>query len=139
MSGRSGERIAGYASGNRRNDYVYGREARIQRIQMKRRRKAIQRRIFMAVFLISAALLVWIVLTGFSGMSVVKAPVYKYYTAVTVRCNDTLWEIASEHISEEYSSMNSYLKEIRELNNMKSDAVYYGQKLVLPYYSTEMK
>lgn len=125
--------------GYREYEYVYGREARMMRIRQMRRRKALKRRICRIALVLAAAFLLWIALTGFSGMTVTKAPVYKYYTAVTVRCNDTLWDIAQKHITEEYSTVKAYMKDIMKVNDMKTDAVYYGQKLILPYYSTEVK
>lgn len=121
------------------DSYIYGREARLRRIRRKKKQKAVRRRLILAALAASLALLLGVCLTGFSGISVTKAPSYKYYTAVTVRCNDTLWDIASRHMGEEYSSVKAYIKEIKEVNGMKSDAVYYGQKLILPYYSEEQK
>lgn len=123
----------------REYDYVYGREARMMRIRQMRRRKAMKRRICRIALILAAAFLLWMALTGFSGVKVNKAPVYRYYTAVTVRCNDTLWEIAQKHMTGEYSSVKAYMKDIMEVNDMKTDAVYYGQKLILPYYSTLVK
>lgn len=119
--------------------YIYGREARLRRIRRKRRQKAIRRRLLLAALVISFAMLLGGCLTGFSRITAAKAPSYKYYTAVTVRCDDTLWDIASRYMGEEYSSIHTYMKEIKEVNGMKSDAVYYGQKLILPYYSEEIK
>ena len=130
---------AGYTGYYREVDYIYGREARLMRIRRKRKRRALIRRIRRAVLVLAAAFFLWLILTGFTGVSVTKDPVYRYYTAVTVRCNDTLWEIAQQHMTEEYSSVKAYMKDIMEVNNMKTDAVYYGQKLILPYYSTEVK
>ena len=130
---------AGYTGEYREVDYIYGREARLMRIRRKRKRRALIRRIRRAVLVLAAAFFLWLILTGFTGVSVTKDPVYRYYTAVTVRCNDTLWEIAQQHMTEEYSSVKAYMKDIMEVNNMKTDAVYYVQKLILPYYSTEVK
>ena len=130
---------AGYTGEYREVDYIYGREAKLMRIRRKRKRRALIRRIRRAVLVLAAAFFLWLILTGFTGVSVTKDPVYRYYTAVTVRCNDTLWEIAQQHMTEEYSSVKAYMKDIMEVNNMKTDAVYYGQKLILPYYSTEVK
>lgn len=132
-------RSVGPRDGYREYDYIYGREARLMRIRQSRKRRAQKRRIRRAVLVLAAALTLWLALTGFSRVSVTKAPVYRYYTAVTVRCNDTLWGIARQHLTEEYSSVKAYMKDIMEVNGMKTDAIYYGQKLILPYYSTEVK
>lgn len=132
-------RSVGQRDRYREYEYIYGREARLMRIRQSRKRRAQKRRIRRAVLLLAAALMLWLALTGFSGVKVPKTPVYRYYTAVTVRCSDTLWGIASRYLTEEYSSVKAYMKDIMEVNGMKTDAVYYGQKLILPYYSTEMK
>lgn len=119
--------------------YIYGREARLERIRRKRKQRAIRRRLMLAAFFAAFALLLGACLTGFSSVKATKAPSYKYYTAVTVRRDDTLWDIASRYMGEEYPSVKAYIREIKEVNGMKSDAVYYGQKLILPYYSEEEK
>ena len=135
MNGR-GRANRGYSG---RNNYVYGREARLSRIRQRRRRAAMRRRVCMAAAMLALGLMLGMALTGFSRITVRKAPTYKYYTAVTVRADDTLWGIAQEHMTEEYSSIHAYMKEIQEVNSMKSDKIYYGQKLILPYYSSEQR
>ena len=123
----------------REYDYIYGREARLMRIRRIKKRRALKRHICRIVLALAAAFFLWMILTGFSRTAVTKAPSYKYYTAVTVRRDDTLWEIAQAHMTEEYSSVKTYMREIMEVNNMETDAIYYGQKLILPYYSSEVK
>lgn len=67
-----------------------------------------------------------------------KASVYKYYTEVTVGRGDTLWSIAERYRTEEYASMKSYIREIQELNQLGIE-VQYGQRIMVPYYSEEVK
>lgn len=117
------------------DNYVYGREARLRRIRLQRRRAEQRRRRVMILCAVVTVMLLSTSLTGFSRIQTRKGASNKYYTAVTVQCNDTLWSIAHEYRGEEYSSDQEYMREIKEINGMKSDAVYYGQKLVLPYYS----
>ncbi len=64
---------------------------------------------------------------------------YKYYTSVEVKNGDTLWDIASEHITEEYDSLQEYVMEVKALNGLQGDSIKSGQNLVIPYYSLEMK
>ena len=85
--------------------------------------------------MIAASLFLIICLSGFSRAEAKRVDSFKYYTAVTVNSNDTLWDIALDHLTDEYSSVNEYIREIKEINEMKSDTIYYGQRLVLPYYS----
>ena len=47
---------------------------------------------------------------------------------------DTLWDIAAEHITEEYRSINEYIREIKEINHLGA-TLQYGQVLTIPYYS----
>lgn len=123
----------------REYDYIYGREARLRRIRIIRRRRAQRRRILRLAAALLVALFLWLILTGFTAAHTERQPVYRYYSAVTVRSGDTLWGIAQQHLSKEYSSVRAYMKDIMEVNDMKTDAVYYGQKIILPYYSTERK
>lgn len=64
---------------------------------------------------------------------------YKYYTSVEVKKGDTLWDIASEYVTEEYSSYHEYVDEVKALNGLRSDYIRSGQSLVVPYYSAELK
>lgn len=62
---------------------------------------------------------------------------YKYYTSIQVQKGDTLWMIASEHITGEYASMNDYIEEICEINHISDSDIHSGQYLMIPYYSNE--
>lgn len=64
---------------------------------------------------------------------------YKYYTSVEIRNGDTLWDIASEHMTGEYRNLHEYVGEIKALNGLQSDSIRSGQSLVIPYYSAELK
>lgn len=64
---------------------------------------------------------------------------YKYYTDVRVERGDTLYDIAAANMSEGYDSIQDYLKEVRVINSVYTDDIYYGQTLVVPYYSEELK
>ena len=71
---------------------------------------------------------------------------YKYYTGITVRPGDTLWSIAEEQFknnrqtASSYKGVRSYMKEVISLNNL-NDGNYLlaGQKLIVPYYSSDYK
>ncbi len=66
-------------------------------------------------------------------------PMYKYYTVIEVKPGDTLTSIAKEHLTG-YSSVSEYVEEVRFANQLASaDCIRSGQKLFIPYYSTEYK
>lgn len=64
---------------------------------------------------------------------------YKYYTSIEIKNGDTLWNIASEYITEEYASLQEYVTEVKCLNGMQGDSIRSGQFLIIPYYSSELK
>lgn len=64
---------------------------------------------------------------------------YKYYTSVMIESGETLWDVAKDFSTEEFASLENYIKEVKSINNLKSDKIYAGQEIIVPYYSTEYK
>ncbi len=64
---------------------------------------------------------------------------YKYYTSIEIEKGDTLWNIAEEYITPEYGSVQKYVDEIKDLNNLGDDEIHSGQYLMIPYFSSEQK
>ncbi len=65
---------------------------------------------------------------------------YKYYANVEIQQGDTIWDLASEYMDENYASREDYIREVKELNSLTdTDEIVSGQYLILPYYSTEYK
>ena len=64
---------------------------------------------------------------------------FKYYKTITVESGDSLWEIASENISDEYDSMDDYIAEVCSINGLDSTQIHAGRSLTVPYYSAEFK
>lgn len=63
---------------------------------------------------------------------------HKYYKSVTVSHEDTLWSIAQEHMDiEHYRSIDEYIKEVKQMNHLKTDTITYGCHLIIPYYAEE--
>ena len=55
-------------------------------------------------------------------------------TSVQREEGDSLWSIAAEHYSEEFSSLTSYITEIKRMNGLTSDTVYAGSYILVPQY-----
>lgn len=74
------------------------------------------------------------------GSDRVDASTYneKYFMCIKVEEDDTLWTIAEEYISEEYSSIEEYIDEVKSINNLTSDKIYNGATLVIPYYASPL-
>lgn len=65
--------------------------------------------------------------------------VFKYYTSIEIEQGDTLWSIACEYMSSEYDSIQDYIDEVKELNQLGPDDIHVGQYLMIPYYSSEFR
>ncbi len=105
-------------------------------------KKVIQRRIL--CLLVTALFIVAAILIGssISGLAETKSGdkiySYKYYTSIVVEKGDTLWDIASEYMTPEYSTIEDYILEVRSLNHLTGDGIHAGEHLTIPYYSNEI-
>ena len=92
-------------------------------------------------------LIMMICLTMFSGGILAYAKeretsqptYYKYYTSICVEAGDTLWGIADRYLSEQTGSHEDYIREVMQMNGLKSTDIRVGDKLTVFYYSTEIK
>lgn len=58
-------------------------------------------------------------------------------TSVQIEEGDSLWSLASEYYTEEFSSVSAYISEIKRMNGLSSDKLYAGSYLVIPCFITE--
>lgn len=77
--------------------------------------------------------------TGFSFNSpeavAMNRNTVKYYTTIQVHAGDSLWSIADEYITPEYTDMDSYIQEICAINGIRGDQIHQGSYLNIPYYA----
>lgn len=59
----------------------------------------------------------------------------KCYKSIEIQPGDTLWSIAEEYMTEEYPSVNAYVKEVKEINGFNGNTIYEGCYLMVPYYT----
>ncbi|MDF2539119.1 MAG: hypothetical protein K0S76_2140 [Herbinix sp.] len=59
----------------------------------------------------------------------------KQITSVEIHRGDSLWSIASEYITDEYSNLNDYIEEIKDSNGLISDTIHVGNYIIIPYYA----
>lgn len=69
-----------------------------------------------------------------------QEPSYKYYANIEIQRGDTLWGIAEEYMdSVHYADKMEYMDELMTLNHMSDDHLISGQKILVPYYSSDLK
>lgn len=114
-------------------------ERRIKNNKLRRRRQIRKNTAicFMTLFIIAC-----FSTTFFSFKSKAKSDkedvLYKYYKSIVVEAGDSLWDYAGQYANEDYyTSYNSYIKEVTEINHLKDEKIVYGQHIILPYYSNE--
>ena len=106
----------------------------IRKIRRRVLRRGISRRASYVIF--TAIAVIFVVFTLYPNKSNAQSQdgaSYKYFHKIYVESGDTLWSIASENKSDKESTTD-YIKEVKSINKLKSDDLYAGQMLVVPYY-----
>lgn len=57
----------------------------------------------------------------------------KYYTSIEVEPNDTLWSLAAQY-NNGTEDRETYINNIKQLNNMNTDILIEGHYILLYYY-----
>lgn len=58
----------------------------------------------------------------------------KVYSSIYVHEGDTLWTIAEAYMSEEYSSVDQYVNEVKQINHIGSRSLHAGCYITVPRY-----
>ena len=58
----------------------------------------------------------------------------KSYTSIEIRPGDSLWSIAAEYITDDYDSVQDYVREIKSWNGLETDEIHAGRFLIIPYH-----
>ncbi len=95
-------------------------------------------------FLIVVFIIVFFVFLLFQTSNITNAGTqnsvrHKYYTSIEIKSGSSLWEIAEEYMTEEYTSVEEYIREVKQINHLTGDLIYEGAYLCVPYYSSEIK
>lgn len=56
-----------------------------------------------------------------------------YYTSINIKNGDTLWEIAEQFVNDP-SEINSYVDNLKKINNLTNDIICQGQHLIVYYH-----
>lgn len=119
--------------------FEYRKRSRQERLEI-RRRAALKRRVrilatvFTFVFLFLSVISANLIIAN-AGQGYDKE-YQKLYTSVVVESGETVWEIASEHITPEYGTLSELIDEISFINNLDDACtIKAGTVLIIPYYS----
>ncbi len=102
-------------------------------VSVSHRRRRFRKRIFFILL----SMVVIICAGAFYGTGSVDAhnsSENRYYKSIEVKKGDTLWEIAKTYMSDECDSIPAYVRELKELNGLKSDDIHEGSHLMVIYY-----
>ncbi|MBR2404007.1 MAG: LysM peptidoglycan-binding domain-containing protein [Lachnospiraceae bacterium] len=103
---------------------------------IRRQQKAAQERVTVLFCSIVAVIMMCSVMFGAINTQAAPAETTnKYYTSIQIESGDTLWAIASEYITDDYSDMNEYIREVCSINHISEDEIHAGQYIVVPYYA----
>lgn len=95
--------------------------------------------LLVAVFIIGFLVLLLFQTSNIANAGTPNSVRHKYYTSVEIESGSSLWEIAEEYMTEEYDSVEDYIKEVKQINHLTEDLIYEGAYLCVPYYSSEIK
>lgn len=104
----------------------------------RKRRRSVKKLILAAIILL-AFICLMTVLVGQRTVRATEPESIKYYTHLVVEEGDSLWDIAGRYMGHEYSDRETYIREVCEINHMKTTRIYTGTTLVVPYYDTARK
>ena len=101
---------------------------------LKKRKHQQYFHIFLACVMTGVIVLLFVHFTNRVSASNLDTQRTKYYTGIQIEEGDSLWSIAEEYISDEYDSIQEYIKELKRVNQLEYDTIYSGQYLIVSYY-----
>lgn len=97
-------------------------------------------RTVLMILIASAAVIFGIITFTSQKTKADAAGLYKYYTSYEVKSGDTLWSIAKEYSGNgAYDRITDYIDEVCSINHLPNDTIYAGNKICIPYYSSDYK
>ena len=129
--------------GMREQKNIYEMTDRELRAYKRKLRRQRERRAKIVSMLAALCLIIACVISYHSLTSSAKSSSdevsLKYYTGVIVQNGDSLWSIADKYIDyQQYRDKAAYIEEVCSINNLSDESdIRAGQRLVVPYYSSE--
>lgn len=89
---------------------------------------------FILLFMVALFLIVLFVFPEKNAAAGNTPPKTYSIQSIQIEEGDSLWSIASEHYTEEFSSIPAYISEIKRMNGISSDVLYAEHYLLVPCY-----
>ena len=89
-------------------------------------------------FTVFVVLTIIVITTAFNftlGFNTADSLTIQNYADIEVSYGDTLWSIAGNYITDEYSSMDAYINEVKYINSMGDTVITAGSSIIIPYYT----
>ena len=88
-------------------------------------------------FIFAGVLLIFMA-CGISQKASASTRNVKQFKCISIERDDTLWSIAEEYMTEEYEDIDTYIKEVKDINGLTDDTLYNGATILIPYYTAPM-
>lgn len=100
----------------------------------RNRRQAYQKKVLTILVMAMAMVFVF---CGFSAMGSTSQPedAKMVYEAVIIEPGDTLWSIANVYASHTEDSVETYIKNVKKMNDLHGDRIVDGEALLIYYYN----
>lgn len=115
-----------------RDERVYYTDAEVFNQQYAKNRGTIY-----VIFSILVLFCIGCLFTGFSKVERGESNHQKYYTSIEIQEGDSLWSIAKSNMTEEYSSEQEYIDEVKEMNHLTNNQITKGRHIVIPHYTID--
>ena len=96
----------------------------------------VRHRTYFICFILAFIVLLGLLFFSFSTDAETTKSYQKYFHTIQVQSGDSLWSIADDYMSEQYSSVDEYISEICQLNHIDGNIIQDGWNLLIPYYAT---
>jgi len=108
---------------------------RLNNFNKRERELQLQKRLIISVIAIAVFVLIAFVLVQGVKASTESNKRTKTFSSVEVKPGDTVWSIANEYMSDEYTDVNELVNEIEKTNHISANSITAGSYIIVPYYT----
>lgn len=112
----------------------YVRNTKMKRTTMQRKRCIFRFAFLPALFVTVILILVLLMTESIPTLAEADSREQgKFYKSITIQKGDTLWDLASEYMTDDYASVAEYVTVLKELNHLQGEKILAGNKLIVVY------